>query len=642
MLAAFDTETRGLFGDIFRMGYYDKQNGYKAFYNAEEFIEHIYKIESNLQEITVIKRKKEVTVLDTLYIYAFNLEFDLSKILSEFRKKNIPFQIDFDKTLIINGVFHTAKIKDRNIVFCDLYPIVGSSLDKAAKTFDLINHKLDITEFNKLKKDEYFKTVSPDDEMLLEYLKTDVLVTYELLMKVIELSGLAESDFIKCPTVASLSMRIFRTNMPQDFKTICESYLYKRDEEFIRKGYHGGRVEVFKNYIEDGYHYDINSLYPSVMLDKEYPVGDCSTTKRVGESIGKNEILTNEILFDWKRIYDYNNFFYMIECEVTAPDTNIGLLPIKKDSKLIFPVGTFIGIWTNIELNYAISHGVTINKIFQMCHWRKKAKVFKNFVEKFKTMKEESTGAKRTFAKLIQNSLYGKFGMIRERIVYENYKEEKRIRIEAKGGICARVYTVLKQDLIKYTKFFVADYIKPQFSVFVTAYSRIELLNTMLQCEKMGAQVYYCDTDSLVIDKPLPESICSFKEYGKWKLERKVKKGFYLLPKLYAEIDEETEEEVLKSKGIIQQHMKNISFFHYIKFYYNMVRGKDHIVYDETSDNIYYNRYKIIQVLKTGKDFDDKILLKKRFIFSDKTIHKRIFDFENNSSKPIKIIVDKT
>ena len=44
MLAAFDTETRGLFGDIFRMGYYDKQNGYKAFYNAEEFIEHIYKI----------------------------------------------------------------------------------------------------------------------------------------------------------------------------------------------------------------------------------------------------------------------------------------------------------------------------------------------------------------------------------------------------------------------------------------------------------------------------------------------------------------------------------------------------------------------------------------------------------------------
>ena len=73
-----------------------------------------------------------------------------------------------------------------------------------------------------------------------------------------------------------------------------------------------------------------------------------------------------------------------------------------------------------------------------------------------------------------------------------------------------------------------------------------------------------------------------------------------------------------------------------------MVRGKDHIVYDETSDNIYYNRYKIIQVLKTGKDFDDKILLKKRFIFSDKTIHKRIFDFENNSSKPLKIIVDKT
>lgn len=37
--------------------------------------------------------------------------------------------------------------------------------------------------------------------------------------------------------------------------------------------YYGGRTEVFKPLLKNGYHYDVNSLYPYVMLENKFPVG---------------------------------------------------------------------------------------------------------------------------------------------------------------------------------------------------------------------------------------------------------------------------------------------------------------------------------------------------------------------------------
>lgn len=44
--------------------------------------------------------------------------------------------------------------------------------------------------------------------------------------------------------------------------------------------------------------------------------------------------------------------------------------------------------------------------------------------------------------------------------------------------------------------------------------------------------IYYSDTDSLILEKPLPENIIG-KELGKWKLEAEIKKGIIVRPKLY-------------------------------------------------------------------------------------------------------------
>ena len=639
MIASFDCETRGLWGSIFLCGYYDEISGYHSFKNAEEFMKHLYMIEENLPEITEIVKEKEVKKKDMLYVYAFNLEFDLSKILSEFTKKKLKLLIDYNNTLIISGKMHTVKILDKNIVFCDILPLVDTNLDDAAKTFNLDVKKIDL---GNIDKEKYFKTISPDDPDLQNYLRHDVIATYELTKKIMALSQLPEAAFVRCPTIASLAMRIFKNRMADDFAKIKVSELRKAEEEFVRGAYHGGRVEVYKNIAEDCYHYDINSLYPSAMMNNLYPTGHCYFSKKKGDKMGgrygrQGLHVTKESLLEYIQSLNKMGFLYIADCLVKIPCTvNFGLLPMKREGKLIFPAGTFRGSWTSPELNFALENGAELLEVFQCIHWEKKDKVFTKFVETFKTIKETSTGALRHFAKKVQNSLYGKLATRRERLVYELYSDEKRERLDAKKSLNAKILSQMGQDIIVYHKLFFADYIRPQFSTFVTAYSRIELLRTMLQVEQAGGKVYYCDTDSIVTDIPLPSSLVSENSYGLWKLERNVKKGIYILPKLYAELSDGGEE-VLKSKGIIREYRETMQFDTYAGFFKKMVKRENVTLYDQNSEPPHYGRTRIIQVEKLmGKrDYEHKTILKKRFLFSNIYIHKRMPDFENNSSRPV-------
>ena len=106
-ICVFDTETRGLFGEIFKIGFYDGFQ-YLTFNSGIEFVRF-------LQE------------QDNLYLYAFNLEFDLSKLLSEIIDNDILFKLDFDNTLVINGNIRVSKILGKEIYFKDAYPLVNCS-----------------------------------------------------------------------------------------------------------------------------------------------------------------------------------------------------------------------------------------------------------------------------------------------------------------------------------------------------------------------------------------------------------------------------------------------------------------------------------------------------------------------------------
>lgn len=82
----------------------------------------------------------------------------------------------------------------------------------------------------------------------------------------------------------------------------------------------------------------------------------------------------------------------------------------------------------------------------------------------------------------------------------------------------------------------------------VTAYSRMIINGFKLEALKLGRKLYYSDTDSLVLNGPLPSEYCDSAKLGKLKLEHTIKEGIFVMPKVY--YLESTEGEIVtKCKG---------------------------------------------------------------------------------------------
>lgn len=70
-----------------------------------------------------------------------------------------------------------------------------------------------------------------------------------------------------------------------------------------------------------------------------------------------------------------------------------------------------------------------------------------------------------------------------------------------------------------------------QLAAAITTYARIHMYPFISRSDS-----YYTDRDSIVIWSPLPDECVSSMEMGKFKLENKVLKGFFLAPKRYGYI----------------------------------------------------------------------------------------------------------
>ena len=82
-------------------------------------------------------------------------------------------------------------------------------------------------------------------------------------------------------------------------------------------------------------------------------------------------------------------------------------------------------------------------------------------------------------------------------------------------------------------------------SAAITAYARIHM--SQFKSDYSSYNLYYSDTDSIAIDKPLENNMIG-KELGKMKLEHIFKEAVYLGPKVYGGITNEGEE-IIKAKG---------------------------------------------------------------------------------------------
>lgn len=106
------------------------------------------------------------------------------------------------------------------------------------------------------------------------------------------------------------------------------------------------------------------------------------------------------------------------------------------------------------------------------------------------------------------------------------------------------------KDIIRLRKFLkgIPGQTNVSIAAAVTAYSRMIINKYKLLALQQGLDIYYSDTDSLVLNGPLPPEVCDPAQLGKLKLEHMFKEGLFVLPKIYF-LELEDGHTVTKCKG---------------------------------------------------------------------------------------------
>ena len=168
--------------------------------------------------------------------------------------------------------------------------------------------------------------------------------------------------------------------------------------------YYGGRTEAFKIGHLSGYtwyKYDINSLYPFVMKNEQYPV----SLARSDYNPKWQEALP--------QLKDYIGLGY-VECDIEQP-----AIPTRTKTSSVYSTGKVSGYYCGKELEWLLYHGTNIN--LDELHLYNKSPIFESVITKLNRYKEKASKDNnemdRTTVKLLMNSIYSKFAQRNEEII---------------------------------------------------------------------------------------------------------------------------------------------------------------------------------------------------------------------------------
>lgn len=161
-------------------------------------------------------------------------------------------------------------------------------------------------------------------------------------------------------------------------------------------------------------------------------------------------------------------------------------------------------------------------------------------------------------SKLLMNSLYGRFGMNEILFIHEIINENDLNIYIDKYSINEIISLNNNKILISYFDINLKDNIMLNNETYsnisigiasaITAYSRIHITHFK---NNPNYNLYYTDTDSIYIDKPLSENFIG-KDLGKMKLEYNFIEGTFLSPKVYGGLyfnDNQQLKSITKVKG---------------------------------------------------------------------------------------------
>ena len=453
------------------------------------------------------------------------------------------------------GQFYSITIKygKRVFTFLDSLKLLPFSVKKIGKDFHTKHQKAEI-------KYTGFRfagcEITPEEE---DYIKNDVLVVKEAL-EILHNQGLTKS------TIGSNCMMIYKNlcggHIPfmEQFPDLSEigidKNLYGSEtaDAYIRKSYKGGwcylvPAKANRLYKNGGITADVNSLYSSMMHSESgnvYPFGFPTFWKgeipeeafredryffvriRTRFYLKKNKLPTIQIKHDWKYkgtewletsdIY-FNGKYYRSfrDLDGQMQEARVTLTLTQTDFQLL-------------KDHYYLEDF----EILDGCWFQAAAGMFDAYIDIYKKIKMESTGAMRALAKLILNNLYGKFSTSTD----SSFKlcvlnDESVIKFEPRPEYKKKtIFIPVGSAITSYARNFTIraaqeNYHGPKNPGFI-----------------------YADTDSIHCDLK-PDQVKGIEwdpvQFNRWDLESQWKQGLFVRQKTYLEIGDDV---VIKCAGM--------------------------------------------------------------------------------------------
>ena len=319
---------------------------------------------------------------------------------------------------------------------------------------------------------------------------------------------------------------------------------------FIKHSYFGGlccvdfdNVEKFKNDKDkNGVVLDVNSLYPSMMVSKLLPYGRGIFSQYPYQT--KDEEFKNQypLYFQEIIIHDLkvkNGKMHWLQVKDRL-DFN-GREVIKENINLNGEKVSIRLVLSNVLLDLLFEcYDVKLYELGYCIAYKGTYDLFKNYISFWGDVKKNSTGSKRARAKLMLNSLYGKFG----------------------SSACCEIThlnTINNTFNVEHEKAtYVRESVYLPMASFITSYAKEFLVNAI----NSNRQYFmYCDTDSIhlkcTIDK-VKGVIIHDKNFSCWCHEMSFNDYKYIGAKRYAEKNSNDNKWEIKCCGLTDKIMKQV------------------------------------------------------------------------------------
>lgn len=457
-------------------------------------------------------------------VYFHNLKFDGEFIISyllrngyKYSDRDVKRAKTFESLITDGGVFYSITVyfavenkSYKKVVFYDSLKKLPFKVSVIAKAFNLKDEKLTI-DYNAPRPVGHVLTKEEED-----YIVADCRIVAQALKIQFE-------QGLKKMTNASDALTGYKSIKGRlNFERLFPVFPVEMDAD-IRRAYKGGFTYLNPRYkdkrVKGGVTLDVNSLYPSVMYNELLPFG-------------------YPVFFEGEYEEDPRFPLYIVRlsCQFELKEGHIPTIQLKNNRAFIETEylttsnNDIVNMTlTNVDLALFLEHYDTYNLEYQCGFKFKGARgMFKEYIDHWMHIKETNTGALRQLAKLMLNSLYGKFAT--------NPRAFKKVPYLDGDGVVRYevINTKEKAKAFNAKEPELRDPVYTPMGCFITAYARDK---TIRSAQSVYDRFIYADTDSLHLEGvEIPEGLeIHPTKLGAWKHEGNFTDSLFVRAKTYLE-----------------------------------------------------------------------------------------------------------